>query len=37
MNEQLRQNQNYFQTEVQKLKEESDNAMKTKNQVKYFI
>ncbi len=36
MNEQLRQNQNYFQTEVQKLKEEFDNAMKTKNQVKYF-
>jgi len=37
MNEQLRQNQNYFQTEVQKLKEEFDNAMKTKNQVKYLI
>ncbi|CAF3830151.1 unnamed protein product [Adineta steineri] len=32
MNEQLRQNQNYFQTEVQKLKEEFDTAMKTKNQ-----
>ncbi len=37
MNEQLRQNQNYFQTEMQKLKEDFDNAMKTKNQVKYFI
>jgi BRCA1-associated protein len=32
MNEQLRQNQNYFQVEMQKLKEEFDNAMKTKNQ-----
>ncbi|CAF4305681.1 unnamed protein product [Adineta steineri] len=32
MNEQLRHNQNYFQTEVQKLKEEFDTAMKTKNQ-----
>lgn len=34
MNEQLRQNQSYFQVEVQKLREEFDNAMKTKNQVK---
>lgn len=33
MNEQLRQNQSYFQVEVQKLREEFDNAMKTKNQV----
>ncbi len=33
MNEQLRQNQNYFQVEMQKLKEEFDTAMKTKNQV----
>jgi len=32
MNEQLRQNQNYFQLEMQKLKDEFDNAMKTKNQ-----
>ncbi|CAF5210021.1 unnamed protein product, partial [Rotaria magnacalcarata] len=32
MNQQLRQNQNYFQTEMQKLKEEFDTAMKTKNQ-----
>ncbi len=34
MNDQLRQNQNYFQGEVQKLKEEFDTAIKTKNQVK---
>jgi len=34
MNEQLRQNQNYFQVEMQKLKEEFDSAMKNKNQVK---
>lgn len=34
MNEQLRQNQSYFQVEMQKLREEFDNAMKTKNQVK---
>lgn len=33
MNEQLRQNQNYFQAEMQKLKEEFENAMKVKNQV----
>lgn len=33
MNEQLRQNQSYFQVEMQKLREEFDNAMKTKNQV----
>lgn len=33
MNEQLRQNQNYFQEEIQKLKEEFDQAMKTKTQV----
>ncbi|CAF3474018.1 unnamed protein product [Rotaria socialis] len=32
MNQQLRQNQNYFQTEMQKLKEDFDTAMKTKNQ-----
>ena len=32
MNEQLRQNQTYFQVEMQKLKEEFDTAMKTKNQ-----
>jgi hypothetical protein len=37
MNEQLRQNQNYFQAEMQKLKEEFDNSMKNKNQVKDFI
>jgi len=34
MNDQLRQNQNYFHTEMQKLKEEFDAAMKTKNQVR---
>ncbi len=34
MNEQLRQNQNYFQVEMQKLKEEFDTAMKNKTQVK---
>lgn len=33
MNEQLRQNQNYFQEEIQKLKEELDQAMKNKDQV----
>ncbi|CAF0797576.1 unnamed protein product [Rotaria sordida] len=32
MNEQLRQNQNYFQVEMQKLKEEFDTAMKNKDQ-----
>ncbi|CAF1036101.1 unnamed protein product [Rotaria sp. Silwood1] len=32
MNEQLRQNQNYFQAEMQKLKEEFDDAMKNKNE-----
>ena len=37
MNEQLRQNQNYFQEEIQKLKEEFDQAMKTKNQVEKFL
>lgn len=34
MNEQLRQNQNYFQEEIQKLKEEFDQTMKAKNQVR---
>lgn len=37
MNEQLRENQNYFQGEMQKLKEEFDVAMKTKNEVKRKI
>ncbi|UJR23372.1 hypothetical protein I4U23_026381 [Adineta vaga] len=32
MNDQLRQNQNYFQTEVQKLRDEFDNTMKSKTQ-----
>jgi hypothetical protein len=36
MNEQLRQNQTYFQDEVQKLKEEFDASNKTKTQVKEF-
>ena len=34
MNEQLRQNQNYFQSEMQKLKDEFENTMKAKSQVK---
>ena len=34
MNEQLRQNQNYFQAEMHKLKEEFDSAMKNKTQVR---
>ena len=34
MNEQLRQNQNYFQTEIQKTKEEYENTVKSKNQVR---
>ncbi len=33
MNEQLRQNQNYFQVEMQKLREDFDNTIKVKNQV----
>lgn len=37
MNEQLRQNQNYFQEEIQKLKEELDQAMKNKDQVETSI
>jgi hypothetical protein len=37
MNDQLRQNQNYFHTEMQKLKEEFDAAMKTKNQVREIV
>ena len=37
MNEQLRQNQNYFQEEIQKLREEFDQTMKAKNQVETFI
>ncbi|CAF0797674.1 unnamed protein product [Adineta ricciae] len=32
MNEHLRQNQNYFQTEIQKTKEEYENTVKAKNQ-----
>lgn len=34
MNTQLRENQNYFQTEMQKLREEFETNMKAKNQVK---
>jgi uncharacterized Zn finger protein len=34
MNEQLRQNQTYFQVEMQKLKEEFDAGMKNKNRVR---
>ena len=37
MNEQLRQNQNYFQVEMQKLKEEFNIAMQNKNQVGHVI
>lgn len=34
MNEQLRQNQTYFQSETVKLREEFETAMKQKNQVR---
>lgn len=34
MNEQLRQNQTYFQSEMLKLREEFETAMKQKNQVR---
>lgn len=36
MNKQLRDNQNYFQNEMQKLKEEYESAMGTKTRVISF-
>ena len=37
MNEQLRKNQTYFQTEIQKMREEFDSTMRQKNQVRPFF